>query len=223
MLLAIDTSTQVMGIALYDDPVVVGEMQWTSANHHTVELTTAVDLLMKRCGVKPADLSLLVVALGPGTFTGLRIGLAFAKGLAFSIHQPMIGIPTFEYMAASQPLADIPMAIILPAGRKRLAVGWFEVKESRWQSTSTPEVMTPEELSDKIAGPTILCGELSAAERQTLSRKWKNAQLTSPAQAARHPSMLAEIGWQRWQAGQRDDPVLLSPIYLHIAGGGLPE
>ena len=80
-----------------------------------------------------------------------------------------------------------------------------------------------EELSEKIAGPTMLCGELTAAERQTLSRKWKNALLTSPAQATRHPSMLAEIGWQRWQAGQRDDPVLLSPIYLHIAGGGLPE
>ena len=223
MLLAIDTSTQVMGIALYDDSMVVGEMQWTSANHHTVELTTAVELLMKRCGVKPADLSLLVVALGPGTFTGLRIGLAFAKGLAFSLHLPMLGVATFEYMAAAQPLSELPMAVILPAGRKRLAVGWFEVKDSFWQSTSKPEVMTPEELSDKIAGPTILCGELTAEERQTLSRKWKNAQLTSPAQAARHPSMLAEIGWQRWQAGQRDDPVLLAPIYLHIAGGGLPE
>lgn len=223
MLLAIDTSTQVMGIALYDDPVVVGEMQWTSANHHTVELTTAVEHLMKRCGVKPVDLTLLVVALGPGTFTGLRIGLAFAKGLAFSTHQPMVGIPTFEYMAAAQPLAEMPMAIILPAGRTRLAVGWFEVQDSRWQSVSKPEVMTPEELSDKISGPTILCGELTAAERQTLGRKWKNAMLTSPAQAARHPSMLAEIGWQRWQAGQRDNPVLMAPIYLHIAGGGLPE
>src|SRR5512133_429109 len=105
MLLAIDTSTQVMGIALYDDPMVVGEMQWTSANHHTVELTTAVDLLMKRCGVKPSDLTLLVVALGPGTFTGLRIGLAFAKGLALSLRIPLIGVPTFDFLAASQPLS----------------------------------------------------------------------------------------------------------------------
>ena len=88
MLLAIDTSTQTIGIALYNDPLVIGEMQWTSSNHHTVELTSAVDLLMKRCSIKPEDLSLLVVALGPGTFTGLRIGLAFAKGLALSLHLP---------------------------------------------------------------------------------------------------------------------------------------
>jgi tRNA threonylcarbamoyladenosine biosynthesis protein TsaB len=223
MLLAIDTSTQTIGIALYDDPAVIGEMQWKSSNHHTVELTTAVDQLMKRCSVKPEDLSLLVVALGPGTFTGLRIGLAFAKGLAFSLHLPIIGVPTFEYMSAAQPISEFPMAIILPAGRTRLAVGWFSVKHSGWQAISEPEVLTPEELSEKISGPTILCGELTTEERQTLSRKWKNALLSSPAQSARNPAMLAEIGWQRWQGGQRDDPVTLSPIYLHIAGGGLPE
>ena len=219
MLLAVDTSTQTIGIALYDDPTVVAEMQWTSPYHHTVELTTAVEQLMKRSRVKPEQLSLLAVALGPGTFTGLRIGLAFIKGLSLALRQPVIGIPTFEYMAAAQPPSENPMAVILPAGRSRLAVGWFSYKENGWQSTSKPEVMTPEELSEKISGPTMLCGELSADERQTLGRKWKNALLTSPARSVRHPSMLAEMGWQRWQSGQRDDPVLLSPIYLHVAGG----
>ena len=223
MLLAVDTSTQTIGIALYDDPLVIGEMQWTSSNHHTVELTSAVDLLLKRCRVKPQDLTLLVVALGPGTFTGLRIGLAFGKGLALSLHLQMIGIPTFEYMAAAQPISELPMAVILPAGRTRLAVGWFTVQDSHWHSNSAPEVLTPEELSEKIIGPTILCGELTAEERKTIGRKWKNALLVSPAIAVRHPSILAELGWQRWQAGQRDNPVQLSPIYLHIASGGLPE
>lgn len=222
MLLAVDTSTQTIGIALYDDPTVIGEMQWQSSNHHTVELTSAVELLMKRCQVKPEDLSLLVVALGPGTFTGLRIGLAFAKGLSLSLHQPILGVPTFEYMAAAQPLSDEPMAVVLPAGRTRLAVGWYMVKDSTWQAASAPEVLTAEELSEKITGPTILCGELTADERQTLGRKWKNAHLVSPANSIRRPTMLAEMGWLRWQAGQRDDPVLLSPIYLHIAGG-IPE
>lgn len=222
MLLAVDTSTQTIGIALYNDPVVIGEMQWTSSNHHTTELTSAVDILMKRCNLKPSDLTLLVTALGPGTFTGLRIGLAFAKGLALSLHLPIIGVPTFDYLAASQPLSEHPMAVVLPAGRTRLAVGWYSVKDHQWQSTSDPEVMTPEELSEKISGPTIICGELNADERQTLGRKWKNALLTSPAHSVRHPSMLAELGWLRWQAGLRDDPAMLAPIYLHIAGG-IPE
>ena len=222
MLLAVDTSTQTIGIALYNDPVVLGETQWKTNNHHTVELTTGVEQLMKRCGVAPAELKLLVVALGPGTFTGLRIGLAFAKGLAISLHLPIVGIPTFDYMAAAQPLSEKPMAVILPAGRSRLAVGWYTVVENHWQSSASPVVLTPEELSDQIEGPTILCGELTAEERQTLSRKWKNASLVSPAQAVRHPSMLAEMGWQRWQAGERVNTAALAPIYLHIAGA-IPE
>lgn len=222
MLLAVDTSTQTIGIGLYDNPVVVGELQWRSLHHHTVELTTAVDFLMKRCGVKPVDLDLLVVALGPGTFTGLRIGLAFVKGLAFSLRLPIIGIPTFDTIAAAQPLSDHPMAVLLPAGRGRLAMGWYEVIDSKWQSTGKPEVVTPEDLSERVQGPTLLCGELTAEDRQTLGRKWKNAILSSPASATRHPAMLAELGWSRWQAGQRDDPVTLAPIYLHVAGG-IPE
>jgi len=223
MLLAIDTSTPTIGIALYEDPVVIGEMRWASSNHHTVELTASVDMMMKRCNIQVEQLTLLVAALGPGTFTGLRIGLAFLKGLALSLNLPILGVPTFDYMASAQPLSENPMAVALPAGRSRLAVGWYAVKDGRWQPTSEPQVMTPDELSDQINGPTLLCGEFTADERQTVGRKWKNALLTSPAQSVRRPAMLAEIGWQRWQAGQRDDPVTLHPIYLHIAGGGLPE
>jgi hypothetical protein len=79
-------------------------------------------------------------------------------------------------------------------------------------------VLTPEALSDQIDGPTIICGEITADDRQILSRKWKNAMVISPAASVRHPAMLAELGWQRWEDGQRDDPVALSPIYLHVAG-----
>jgi tRNA threonylcarbamoyladenosine biosynthesis protein TsaB len=222
VLLAVDTSTQTIGIALYKDPQVLGEMQWKTNNHHTVELARAVTDLMHRCCVAPTDLTLVVVALGPGTFTGLRIGLAFAKGLALSLHIPILGVPTFDFLAATQSASELPMACVLPAGRSRLAVGWYESSESGWKSSSLPLVMTPEEVSAQIENPTIICGEMTAEDRQTLGRKWKNAILTSPARSVRHPAMLAELGWQRWQSGQRDDPVSLSPIYLHIAEA-IPE
>ena len=81
MLLAIDTSTQTIGIALYDHPRVIGELQWQTKNHHTVELAAAVKELMAKCGVSPADLTLLVCATGPGTFTGLRIGSGICQGV----------------------------------------------------------------------------------------------------------------------------------------------
>ncbi len=219
MLLAIDTSTQTMEIALYNDPLVAGEMIWRTPGHHTVDLAPAVEELLQRCSVQVADLQAVAVALGPGSFTSLRIGLALAKGLALSLHIPIIGIPTFEYMAETQPLAEYPLLTVLPAGRKRMAVQRFRAQDARWQPDSEPLVMTPEEISESIESPTLICGEMTAGERQVIGRKWKNAMLVSPALSQRRPSVMAEIAWKRWKSGKIDDPIALSPIYLHIAGG----
>lgn len=217
MLLALDTSTQTMGLALYDGTQVAGEMLWQTKTHHTIELAPAVDELLKRCSVKPTDLKVIACALGPGSFTSLRIGLAFTKGLALSLKIPILGIPTLDFLVASQPLLDCPMAAVLPAGRNRLAVGWYHNEESRWVRDGDAAIMTAEDLSAQITQKTYICGEFNAEERQTLSRKWKNAILASPAQCVRRPSMLADLAWERWQAGEQDEPISLSPIYLHIA------
>ena len=217
MLLAVDTSTQTIGLALYDGAQVLGEIHWQTKTHHTVELAPAVENLMTHCSVSPADLKALACALGPGSFTSLRIGLAFAKGLALSLNIPLLGIPTFAFLVASQPLQETPLAAVLPAGRGRLAVAWYHNEENHWRSNEEPTIMTAEELSAMIAQPTIICGEFDAEERQILGRKWKNALLASPAQCVRHPGMLAELAWSRFKAGEQDEPISLAPIYLHIA------
>jgi len=219
MLLAIDTSTQTMEIALYSDPLVAGEMIWRTPGHHTIELAPAVEELLQRCSVQVLDLQAVAVALGPGSFTSLRIGLALAKGLALSLRIPIIGIPTFDYMAEAQPLSEHPLLTVLPAGRKRMAVQRFRVNDARWQQDSEPLVLTPEEISDSIDCPTLVCGEMTATERQVIGRKWKNAMLISPALSQRRPSLMAEMAWKQWKSGKSDDPISLSPIYLHIAGG----
>jgi len=218
MLLALDTSTQTIGIALYDEPIIIGEMTWHTASHHTVELAPAVADLMRRCAVKPSELEAVAVALGPGSFTSLRIGLALAKGLALSLSIPIIGIPTFEFQAAQQPLAAEPMFTVLPAGRTRMAVQEYAANSGNWLPLDEARVMTPEEISDRISGPTRICGEMSAAERQVIGRKWKNAMIAPPALAMRRPAVLAELAWKRWKEGRVDDPILLAPIYLHVAG-----
>lgn len=222
MLLALDTSTQTMGIAIYDEPVIVGEMIWRSASHHTVELAPAVDQLMKRSWVSPTDLKVVAVALGPGSFTSLRIGLALAKGLALSLHIPVIGIPTFQFLVAAQTVSEFPLISVLPAGRARMAAQWFSAGAGSWQPSSDPIVLTPEEISNRINGPTHIVGEMTASERQVIGRKWKNAMLADPALCVRHPSMLAQMAWARWEEGKLDDPVSLAPIYLHVAEA-IPE
>ncbi|MDH5506069.1 MAG: tRNA (adenosine(37)-N6)-threonylcarbamoyltransferase complex dimerization subunit type 1 TsaB [Anaerolineae bacterium] len=219
MLLAIDTSTRKIGIALYDGVQVVHEAVWQSRNHHTMELAPAIHDALSRAGLVVGDLQAVCVALGPGSYTGLRIGMAVAKGLALARHLALVGIPSLDFLAAAQPLQDIPMAAVLEAGRTRLAVGWYQVIDDVWQEKKSPEVLTPEELSKRIRKPTLICGELSAPVRDVLARKRKNALLVSPAQGLRRPAFLAELGWQRWQDNQFDDPASLSPVYL---GTGQP-
>ena len=108
------------------------------------------------------------------------------------------------------------MAAILQAGRGRLAVGWYHVVDERWQATGKSEVLDVNILARRIQQPTLVCGELTEDERQILKRKHKNVVMASPAQSLRRPSYLAELAWQRWEAGQVDDPATLAPIYLHI-------
>jgi tRNA threonylcarbamoyladenosine biosynthesis protein TsaB len=205
-----------MGLALYDGVRVVGEAVWASRDHHTVELAPAVDETLKRASLTVADLTALAVAAGPGSFTGLRIGLALAKGLALSRRLPLIGVPTLDALAAAQPLSDLPMAAILQAGRGRLGVGWYHVVEGAWKSDAEVAVLDATLLARRIQQPTLVCGELTEEERHVLGRKYKNVILASPAQSLRRPSFLAELAWKRWQAGQTDDPTTLAPIYLHI-------
>jgi len=219
MLLAIDTSTAQIGLALYDGVQVVGELFWRSRANHTQELAPGLAGLLERAEVTMDSLQALGVALGPGSFTSLRVGLAFTKGLSLARHLPIVGIPTLDVVAASVPVSERRLAAVVAAGRGRLAVGWYKAGESGWQAEGPASVMTAEALAAKIRQPTIVCGEMNAEERQRLSRKFKNVILASPAQCARRPGVLAEMAWNRWQAGQVDAPASLAPIYLHVAGG----
>lgn len=222
MLLALDTSTQVVGVALHDGSQIVGETVWQTHSHHTVEVAPAIQDLLRRCRISTSNLKAVGVALGPGSFTSLRIGLAVAKGMAYALRIPIIGIPTLDILAAGQPLSNLPMIAVLQAGRSRLAVNNYHVEEGRWQTHTQAQVTTIDELARSIRKPTYVCGELSENEQQALNRKWKNVTLASPAFNLRRPAFLAELAWARWQAGQIDEPVSLAPIYLHVAEA-IPE
>ena len=219
MLLAVDTSTAQLGLALYDGTTVTAEMTWTSRQRHTVELAPALAGLLARTGHSMGDISALGVALGPGSFTSLRVGLAFVKGLALARHLPVIGVPTMSVIAASMTVIGFPLVAVIQAGRGRIAVGWYKPAETGWQAEGPARTTTADELAESIHHPTIVVGELNAEERQRLARKRKNILLASPAQSVRRPALLAEIAWSRWQAGHVNEAASLAPIYLHVEGG----
>jgi tRNA threonylcarbamoyladenosine biosynthesis protein TsaB len=216
MLLAVDTSTAQMGLALYDGAQVAGEFAWRSSQRHTVELAPAISDLLARCGLTIEDLDALGVALGPGSFTSLRVGLSLVKGLALARHLPLVGIPTLDILAAAQPASRLPLAALIQAGRGRLALSWYKSSKSGWQAKGPARVVTLGALMDEIESPAIVCGELTADERRKLSEK-SGVHVVSPAGSVRRPAILAELAWTRWQNGKVDDEASLAPIYLHVA------
>ncbi len=213
-LLAIDTSTRVGGLALYDGLSVRYELTWAGTDYHGVEVGPRIQDALSLCGLSAADLKAVAAAIGPGSYTGLRTGLALAKGLAFTRSIPLIAIPTLDIVAAGQPKQELPLVAVLQAGRGRLAVGRYKIKKERWQVEGAPALMTAEELVDSINNPTLICGELEEEDRKILGRKYKNAIIGSPAWSVRRPALLAEQAWERWQAGEVTDPKGLAPIYL---------
>ncbi|HET9912990.1 MAG TPA: tRNA (adenosine(37)-N6)-threonylcarbamoyltransferase complex dimerization subunit type 1 TsaB [Anaerolineales bacterium] len=216
MLLAVDTSTAQVGLALYDGSQVIGEYAWRSSQRHTVELAPAISELLTRCGLTMDDVRALGVALGPGSFTSLRVGLSLVKGLALARHLPLVGIPTLDILAVAQPLSRFPLIVAIQAGRGRLATGWYKRSKNGWQAKGPARVVTVDELLDEVKSPVMVCGEFTFGERQRLSEK-PEVHLVSPAQSIRRPAVLAELAWARWQAGNVDDEATLAPIYLHVA------
>lgn len=230
MLLSIDTSTAQVGIALLDSGQLVVESLWNSRVHHTVELAPAVAQLLERAGVRPADVDVVAVAIGPGSFTALRVGLAFAKGFSLARKVPIIGVPTLDILAAAQPPSDLPLAAVLQAGRGRLALNWYKYtrpqaasdgtqpaeSDGAWIATGKPQVTTVDLLAKTITKTAIIAGELTSEERQRLARKRARVVLAPLHLCVRRPSVLAEIGWKRFAAAQFDESASLAPLYLHM-------
>lgn len=99
--LSIDTSNYVLGIGLLDGDSVVGEYISNIKKNHSVRVMPAIQTLMDECNIKPGDLSKIVVAEGPGSYTGVRIGVTIAKTLAWTLNIPMSGVSSLEVSAAS--------------------------------------------------------------------------------------------------------------------------
>lgn len=196
---AIDTSSDHAGIALFDGER-IDVIAWHAARNHTVTTLEQLDHLMQLKGIEPDALAAIAVAIGPGSFSALRVGLSIAKGLAFSLNIPVLGIPTTDAIAAHLAWTERPVIAVMTAGRGRVV--WRRYSSGNGQNG--PSNTTVAELRDQIgdaqvAGENELLGDIPA--------------VALPAGA--RVEQIARIGWRRFIAGERDDPVSLEPIYVH--------
>ena len=221
MLLAIDTSTETAGVALADGGRTRGELSWLSGQNHTVELLPAVQHLLGQAKIGPASLEAVVVARGPGSFNGLRAGMATAKGLAYALSIPLVGIGTLEGEAYPYAITGLPICPIFDAGRGEIATATYQRKEGRWQTLEPEHITTLEALSHELASErSLFCGEITVAVASFLQeRLGERAVIASGASLLRRAGFLAELGWKRLERGERDDVATLQPVYLRRPPG----
>ena len=217
MLLAIDTATRMAGLALYDEVngCIRTEESWYSANNHTIELMPRLVQMMDQQQLSPTRLTGLAVSLGPGSFTGLRIGLAVAKGLAAALSIPMVGVPTLDVVARPHQNQNLPIWAVVQAGRGRICAARYKAQRGQWHLDESYQLTTLAALCDKEKEPVLVCGELEDKERHYLRERFGlSVVIASPAFSLRRPAHLAEMAWERLERGQSDNAASLAPIYL---------
>lgn len=216
MLLALDTATRQASVALYDERGVRAETSWFSADNHTVELMPRVVEMLAQQGVEPADLSGVAMTIGPGSFTGLRIGLSVAKGLAVGRGVSLFGIPTLDVLAQGLLGQRMPVRAVLHIGRNRYVIADYRVGREHWHRASKDRLVGVEQVAEGVKERTLFVGELDDALREAIvAALGGDAALAPPAAQLRRAGFLAELGWLRLQRGERDDPASLQPIYMH--------
>jgi tRNA threonylcarbamoyladenosine biosynthesis protein TsaB len=180
-----------------------------------VQLTPSLVEMLARQGLEVSALTGIAVSQGPGSFTGLRIGMSLGKGLAYALEVPIVGIPTLDVLAYAQRHQALPICAVVRAGRGRICVGLYR-SGAKWGLEGEYILTTVEDLAGHVEGATLFCGELSEGDRELLCQRLGNrAVVVSPAFCLRRAGYLAELGWERIGQGRSDPLETLVPIYLH--------
>ena len=213
MLLAIDTSTDNASLALVRGDEAPAELTWHCEQNHTVELLPHVARLLDEAKLNIKSVTGVIVAKGPGSFNGLRAGIATAKGLAYSLGIPIIGISSLEVVAYQHAETGLPICPIFDAGRGEIATAMYQKKDSSWCQLVPEHITTVDTLCSEITTRTVFCGEFVAVIARQLRKQLKERALISAKESPR-ARLLAELGRQRFEAGDYDNPATLQPLYL---------
>jgi tRNA threonylcarbamoyl adenosine modification protein YeaZ len=214
MLLAIDSSTDTAGLALVAKGELLFEITWLCGRNHTRQLLPNLARLFHQTGVATSALAGIVVALGPGSFNGLRVGVNTAKGLAFALDIPIVGVGSLEATAYQYAATGLPVTAIFGAGRGEIATATYRLRRNQWSSLAAECLTTIDRLAGETTEKTLFCGDLADVAATLKERLGARAVLPSPTTGLRRAAFLAELGLKRLQIGDVDNTATLQPVYL---------
>lgn len=196
-ILAFDTSTDTLAAGLYRGGLAIAEEHISGFARHSETLSPTLRTLLKSADLAVSDLDLIAVGTGPGSFTGLRVGLTMAKVMAFAAKKKLIGIPSMEILALSQGAADGPLAVMLDAKKNMIYLAVYELKKGDLKVLQKPLLLSAEKYRPLL---------------KKLERK--GCPVLSELKAPR-AACIASIAVRLAAKRRFADPKTLKPLYLH--------
>ena len=216
-ILGIETSTLVSSVALATADTMLAEITLQTKKTHSELLMPHIDKILGMAGIKKNDLKGIAVSIGPGSFTGLRIGLATAKALAYALKIPIVGVPTLEVLAYGCPVPGAILAPMLDAQKGNIYQALFKWEAGKLVEIMPVTVMHIDEALHKLTEyeePVLVMGEAAVLHREKIEQVGKNIALAMPHVVVQRAGSVAGLGQLLLQQGIQHDLMALEPVYI---------
>jgi tRNA threonylcarbamoyladenosine biosynthesis protein TsaB len=219
--LAIDCATTTVGLALADEAEIRAELFLQEGRHHAEVLLPALERLLSLAGCAPKSVELLACTVGPGSFTGLRIGVSTAKGLALAWGTPIVGVSTLAALSRNAGSCPHLVCPLLDARRGQVYAGLYRIDPGGLPRPERPDRTSAVEnvLAELPEEPIVFLGD-GARRYEGIVREATKGRALLPGDAAQHRIMAAsvcQIGLNRYREGQVADAVTFAPQYLRVS------
>lgn len=216
-ILGIDTATSCGGIGLIDDDAVVAEYAFSREETPSARLVPAIQALLKEAGITVNEIDGMAVSLGPGSFTGLRVGLSAVKGLALATEKPVAGVPTLDALATQLPPTTSQICPLVDARKDEVYTALYEQGGNGNVEQLTPyQVLSPSRLLEELPlQETVFVGDgVEVYGELIVERLGDKALFAPPHLRYLRGTTVAKLGLQRLAHGGGDDIASLAPIYV---------
>ncbi len=215
-ILAIETSTMLGGAAVMDETGgLIFEVRLNVRSAHSERLMTGIEQALRQAGLNISEIDVFGVATGPGSFTGLRIGLSTIKGFAYATGKPVVSVPTLEAFAWNFPYSIHPVCTMLDARKKEVYAAVFRWRDTCFERVVAEMSVKPSDLVKTLKGPVIFAGEGAHLYRQSIIEiAGKNALFADHQHMVPSPSNVASLGLKKALAGDFEEPTGLVPFYI---------